>query len=470
MDWGWGNGFKIRKDIWSRIAVKLRVRRIPVCWKHLEFWETFDSFMFLCWVLHDVWNCGCRRMPRLYLQKGLSSRVIRAVSQRLERVLSMATGAGDRVDSTMDDARTRSRSPVRAPGAEASGPDGTVNVNPGESLPLPEGTVPIPDETPTVPEGAVEVPSLDVIPTNPAEPDALRDQLTKCVQKLQSVSFELAAAVDSYGDHHDKLREEVAKLGLKLEKQSQALTTVGAAMASEVLEVNKLLKAFDRFAGLFKWAFGGKNSVEANLGFIQACIIEQKSQLETSLLGAMTTMNGLLEKIVENTSRDVRDAAHPPAFFLPAAPDTSGTGHVDPGIMEAGTPLPGYASGVPGYTSTPGSASAAAASPVATAVPPPPVAKGAACAVRAPAEREMISVFLCYCAENVGGVRNTTPSNAEVPSQRQGLYTRDGSTGQVRVLSPTVYNPQQASRITAAWAPKGLASLRDSPNSVRRIY
>ena len=48
MDWGWGNGFKIRKDIWSRIAVKLRVRRIPVCWKHLEFWETFDSFMFFC--------------------------------------------------------------------------------------------------------------------------------------------------------------------------------------------------------------------------------------------------------------------------------------------------------------------------------------------------------------------------------------------------------------------------------------
>ena len=46
MDWGWGNGFKIRKNILSRIAVKLRVRRIPVCWKHLEFWETFDGFVF----------------------------------------------------------------------------------------------------------------------------------------------------------------------------------------------------------------------------------------------------------------------------------------------------------------------------------------------------------------------------------------------------------------------------------------
>ena len=414
-------------------------------------------------------------MPRLYLQKGLSDRVIRAVSQRLERVLTMATGAGDHIDGAGD--RTRSRSPVRAPGAEA-GLHGTVNVNvlPGENVP--EGTVHIPDETPLVPEGAVDTPNLDVsvsIPTDPAEPVVvLKAELAQVLAKLQSVSFELAAAVDSYGDQHEKLRDEVAKLGLKLEKQSQALTTVGAAMASEVLEVNKLLKAFDRFAGLFKWAFGGKNTVEANLGLIQTRIIEQKSQLETSLLGAMTTMNGLLEKIVENTSRDGREAAQPPAFFPPVAPETPGTGHVDPGIMEVGTPLPGYASGVPGYAPAPGSAStaAAAAAPVATAVPPPPVAKSAACPVRAPAsaEREMISVFLCYCAENVGGVRNTTPSNAEVPSQRQGIFTRDQSTGQVRVLSPTVYNPREASRITAAWAPKGLASLRESPNSVRRIY
>ena len=58
MDWGWGNGFKIRKDIWSRIAVKLRVRRIPVCWKHLEFWETFDSFVFYvecCMMFGEFW-------------------------------------------------------------------------------------------------------------------------------------------------------------------------------------------------------------------------------------------------------------------------------------------------------------------------------------------------------------------------------------------------------------------------------
>ena len=166
------------------------------------------------------------------MQKGLSNRVIRAVSQRLERVLSMATGAGDRMDGAMDDARTRSRSPHGAPGEErASAPDGTVNVNV-----LPEGSLPMPEATRLVPEGGTDASNVDVsIPENPAEPAALKDQLAQCLQKLQSVSFELAAAVDGFGDAHDKLREEVAKLGLKMEKQSQALTTVGASMASETV-------------------------------------------------------------------------------------------------------------------------------------------------------------------------------------------------------------------------------------------
>ena len=54
MEWDWGNGFKIRENSWSYIAVKLRVRRIPVCWTHLEFWETFDSSIYFGWMLHDV--------------------------------------------------------------------------------------------------------------------------------------------------------------------------------------------------------------------------------------------------------------------------------------------------------------------------------------------------------------------------------------------------------------------------------
>ena len=66
----------------------------------------------------------------------------------------MATGAGDRMDGVMDDARTRSRSPHGAPGEErASAPDGTVNVHV-----LPEGSLPMPEATRLVPEA---IPSSD---------------------------------------------------------------------------------------------------------------------------------------------------------------------------------------------------------------------------------------------------------------------------------------------------------------------
>ena len=68
-------------------------------------------------------------------------------------------------------------------------------------------------------------------------------------------------------------------------------------MASETVEVGKLLKAFDRFSSLFKWSFAGKHSVEENLGFLQARIVEQKGELEASLLGALTSISGLLEQI-----------------------------------------------------------------------------------------------------------------------------------------------------------------------------
>ena len=88
-------------------------------------------------------------MPRLYLQQGLSNRVINAVSQRLERVLSMATGAGDRMDGVVEEMRTRSRSPHGAPGAEHAGgapgaehagaPDGTGATVPEVNLPVPDG-------------------------------------------------------------------------------------------------------------------------------------------------------------------------------------------------------------------------------------------------------------------------------------------------------------------------------------------
>ena len=193
------------------------------------------------------------------------------------------------------------------------------------------------------------------------------------------------------------------------------------------------------------------------------------------MLGAMTKLTEMLETIVENTSRD---ASRGSPVFPPVAPDTPG--HVGPGMEPVGTPLPagpplpvenlmpGYASGVASYAGASGNdpAAAAAANPGTASVPPPPVAKAAT------NPRELTSTFICFCAESPGGVRNSGPSRSEVPCPRQGVYTRDRTTGQLRVVSPTGYDRAQASRITATWAPKGLASLHDGSGSesVRRVY
>ena len=193
--------------------------------------------------------------------------------------------------------------------------------------------------------------------------------------------------------------------------------------------------------------------------------MEQKGELEASLVGALTSISRLLEQIRQNTAREV---APPPPHFPPPAPDT-GVGvpmpmdAVVPDVggnpLATGSPLlPGYASGPVSHAGT----SQAAA--------PPAAAKAAACPGRASADKELVSIFLCYCPESVGGARPTTPANMEVPSQRQGIYTRDNTTSQVRVLSPTVYTARDAGRITSAWAPKGLAVLKDQQQQVRRIY
>ena len=70
-------------------------------------------------------------------------------------------GAADLMDGA--DARTRSRSPVRAANAEANGLDGTVNVPIAPGSSAPEGTIHIPDETPVAPGGTGGVPGLDAV-------------------------------------------------------------------------------------------------------------------------------------------------------------------------------------------------------------------------------------------------------------------------------------------------------------------
>ena len=140
-------------------------------------------------------------MPRLYLQRGLSDRVVNAVVRRLERVLNMSSG--DRVDAVEET------------------PDGIGDAVPELGIPMPDVGTAVPDSAFPLPEAAVQ-----------SDSTKLAEQLTQCLNKLQGVSFELSAAVDGFSDAHDKLREEIGKLGLKIERQAKCLDDGGSVPCS----------------------------------------------------------------------------------------------------------------------------------------------------------------------------------------------------------------------------------------------
>ena len=233
-----------------------------------------------------------------------------------------------------------------------------------------------------------------------------------------------------------------------------------------------------------------------HLGVLQAEVVSQVGGLESSLSRTMETMGRhlvsmgeTLQGIRQNTYRGAAGPAMPPPpHFRPVPPPADGgipmpgSGGNDgvhdvpmPDLTEmstGGTPItPGGVPFAPGGTAPlPGYASGPASSHVSV---PLTVAKAGAVPGRSSASSsgtDLVSIFLCFCPDVVGNQRPTTPANMEVPSQRQGIYTRDAGTGQVCVLSPTVYDTRAAARITAAWAPKGLAVLRDQRQQVRRIY
>ena len=121
------------------------------------------------------------------------------------------------------------------------------------------------------------------------------------------------------------------------------------------------------------------------------------------------------------------------------APLTPGGASLAPGgvpLAPGGTPLsPGYANRpVPRVAPEPVSASSHVSVP-------PTTAKAGAVPGRVSTSSsgtDLVSIFLCFCPDVVGNPRPTSRASMEVPSQRQGIYTRDAGTGQVRVLSPSL--------------------------------
>ena len=129
-----------------------------MCWIHLKFWETLDSFMFSGICMEEFDTSRLLSMLRLYVQQGLSNRVLRALRERLERAMSGSPG---------EETRDRSRSPVRAVHGDGTGPDGTIPSDGGDTGAMPHGG----SDVPATPN-AVAPPGID--PPNTSLPETAR--------------------------------------------------------------------------------------------------------------------------------------------------------------------------------------------------------------------------------------------------------------------------------------------------------
>ena len=96
-------------------------------------------------------------MLRLYVQQGLSNRVLRALQERLERAMSGNPG---------EETRDRTRSPVRAVHGDGTGPDGTIPSEGGDTGTLPHGGA----DTGTLPHGGSDATAAPNDVAAPAAP------------------------------------------------------------------------------------------------------------------------------------------------------------------------------------------------------------------------------------------------------------------------------------------------------------
>ena len=200
---------------------------------------------------------------RLYIQQGLSARVVQALHRRLERVVSMATeggphsmaaeggphidgvpGEGERRGNDAEgDRADRSRSPTRAvlgaPGAAlavhgipaAEGRDVEVLPNPEEVI----------EDTTGDPEISMKKSSK-----------ALAQSILACSRRIAAMGAELNQAMEGYNEGRLELVKSLGSIKEQLALHAHAATAMGSTVTHQSNEVKKLLAAFDKFSHIAK--------------------------------------------------------------------------------------------------------------------------------------------------------------------------------------------------------------------------
>ena len=208
---------------------------------------------------------------RLYLQQGLSARVVQALHRRLARVVSMAGEGGPHIhgvpgegelrgNDAEGDRADRSRSPARA---ALEAPGAALEV-PG--MPAEEGRD---VEGPPNPEDVIEVTIGDPEISMMMASKALAQSILACSRRIAAVSEELNQAMEGYNEGRLELVKSLGSIKEQLALHAHGATAMGSTVAHQSNEVKKLLAAFDKFSHIAKWSLKGNNTLEDNIGSVK---------------------------------------------------------------------------------------------------------------------------------------------------------------------------------------------------------
>ena len=95
--------------------------------------------------------------------------------------------------------------------------------------------------------------------------NALAKNIGDCASKLTTLTEDLGLAVDNVSDARKELSKGFSELREQLKAQSYGTTAVTGAVSHLSAEIVKLLKAFDKFSHVGKWAMTGNETIENNV-------------------------------------------------------------------------------------------------------------------------------------------------------------------------------------------------------------
>ena len=410
------------------------------------------------------------KLMRLYIRPGLSARVVVALQNRLRQAMSDGNGAHAAASPVREsDREERPRSRSRARGEE-----GTEQHVPEEEH-REEG-----EDAPEISESAKKG----------ASRLELMNQVVACTKALSSASEDISIVLNELKWTRKEMTDGYKVLAEQIDSTCKAIVTMGASVAHQSSEITRMLRAFDKHAGVVKWALKTNAPLEQSIQGISTDVTAKMEQLEGRLGLAFENVSKGMVQLIEaiqnppGTPSVLQGGRFPPPFPIP----TQGTGGqnvpVPPGSVpgKGGQSVQGAPSGMAGaggqnMPMASGGQNMPMASGAMQVGPPSftpmtPGGIGGQSEIPPPPEETMLSTFIGFMPLNCGEQMPQMSLHPNTPTPRKGvgIVTHDHKTRGRREISPTGYPQQQLYALTSAWCPAGVASPHNGKNEFHRIY